>query len=375
MNIKSLLIGSAAALAVVSGAQAADAVVAAEPEPMEYVRVCDAYGTGFFYIPGTETCLKIGGHMRFEKYYEKAKGSRSYYEWHTRARIEIEAKNDSEWGTVYSWIRLQGDSYNNRANVHYDRISTYDPVTGTSSITANSYSSGNDTRWWYYFGIGGLEFGRFDSPGTRFQGYGGLTDWGGNYGDEWDRQYVSYTATFDSITAFVALENDLNNAGNYYVDSNGDGIIDTYGQKANDGGRTYMPDVSAGIKGTFGDYEAGVFVGYDESDESFNIRKWVRGDIGMFSFKAMGIYSDSASNSFFLYDGFSGILGLSAKVTDTVTIAKDIQWWDNDSWRVIGNVNWQVASGFSVLLEASYGDGPAVGNDVRTGMLRFQRSF
>ncbi|MBY5807028.1 porin, partial [Rhizobium ruizarguesonis] len=55
MNIKSLLLGSAAALAVVSGAQAADAIVAAEPEPVEYVRVCDAYGTGYFYIPGTET--------------------------------------------------------------------------------------------------------------------------------------------------------------------------------------------------------------------------------------------------------------------------------------------------------------------------------
>ena len=61
MNIKSLLIGSAAALAAVSGAQAADAIVAAEPEPLEYVRVCDAFGTGFFYIPGTVTCLKFGG--------------------------------------------------------------------------------------------------------------------------------------------------------------------------------------------------------------------------------------------------------------------------------------------------------------------------
>ncbi|MDL2402290.1 porin, partial [Rhizobium mayense] len=61
MNIKSLLLGSAAALAAVSGAQAADAVVAAEPEPLEYVRICDAYGAGYFFIPGTETCLKIGG--------------------------------------------------------------------------------------------------------------------------------------------------------------------------------------------------------------------------------------------------------------------------------------------------------------------------
>ncbi len=66
MNIKSLLLGSAAALAVVSGAQAADAIVAAEPEPVEYVRVCDAYGTGYFYIPGTETCLKINGYIRFQ---------------------------------------------------------------------------------------------------------------------------------------------------------------------------------------------------------------------------------------------------------------------------------------------------------------------
>jgi hypothetical protein len=353
MNIKSLLLGSAAALAVVSGAQAADAVVAAEPEPLEYVRVCDAYGTGFFYIPGTETCLKIGGHLRFEKNYSKADGGKAYYEWHTRARIEVEAKNDSEWGTVYSWIRLQGDSYNNN-------VDTED-------------AGGNQTRWWYYFGIGGLEFGRFDSPGIRFQGYGGRTDWGGSYGDEWDRQYVSYTATFDSITAFVAIENDLvNGAGGNYVpnrqiDVNADGTLTK--------GRVYMPDVSAGVKGTFGDYEVGAFFGYDESDESFNIRKWVRGDIGMFGFTLMGLYSDSIDNSFFHYDGFSGILGLSAKVTDTVSVAKDIQWWDDDSWRVIGNVNWAVAPGFSVLLEASYGDGDSVGDNVKTGMLRFQRSF
>ena len=376
MNIKSLLLGSAAALAVVSGAQAADAVVAAEPEPMEYVRVCDAYGTGFFYIPGTETCLKIGGHLRFEKYYEKAKGSKAYYEWHTRGRIEIEAKNDSEWGTVYSWIRLQGDSYNNTANNHYDKYLTQSVPGGAyDTPAADHYSNGNDIRMWYYFGIGGLEFGRFDSPGIRFQGYGGRTDWGGSYGDEWDRQYVSYTFTFDSISAFVALENDLTNGVNYANDTNGDGIVDTWNQKPNDGGRTYMPDVSAGIKGTFGEYEAGAFIGYDESDESFNVRKWVRGDIGMFGFTLMGLYSDSANNAFFHYDGFSGILGLSAKVTDTVTVAKDIQWWDDDSWRVIGNVSWAVAPGFSVLLEASYGDGKSVGDNVRTGMLRFQRSF
>ena len=44
MNIKSLLLGSAAALIAVSGARAADAVVVAEPEPAEYVKICERCG-------------------------------------------------------------------------------------------------------------------------------------------------------------------------------------------------------------------------------------------------------------------------------------------------------------------------------------------
>ncbi|TGP84264.1 porin, partial [Mesorhizobium sp. M8A.F.Ca.ET.218.01.1.1] len=64
--IKSLLLGSAAALIAVSGARAADAVTVAEPEPAEYVKICDVYGSGYFYIPGTETCLRIGGYVRYD---------------------------------------------------------------------------------------------------------------------------------------------------------------------------------------------------------------------------------------------------------------------------------------------------------------------
>ena len=91
MNIKSLLLGSAAALAVVSGAQAADAIVAAEPEPMEYVRVCDAFGTGYFYIPGTETCLKIGGYVRAHiewDSYERGNNADDF-DWNARTRAYL----------------------------------------------------------------------------------------------------------------------------------------------------------------------------------------------------------------------------------------------------------------------------------------------
>ncbi len=36
----------------------------AKIKPIEYVKVCSLYGAGFYYIPGTDTCLKIGGYVR-----------------------------------------------------------------------------------------------------------------------------------------------------------------------------------------------------------------------------------------------------------------------------------------------------------------------
>ena len=61
--LKGLLPGSMASLAVAALAPAARAADLPEHQaaPIEYVRICDAYGAGFFYIPGTETCLRIGG--------------------------------------------------------------------------------------------------------------------------------------------------------------------------------------------------------------------------------------------------------------------------------------------------------------------------
>lgn len=55
----------AAAAAVVVSATAAGAADLNKPArvAVDYVKVCDAYGAGFFYIPGSDTCLKIGGRV------------------------------------------------------------------------------------------------------------------------------------------------------------------------------------------------------------------------------------------------------------------------------------------------------------------------
>jgi hypothetical protein len=106
MTIKSLLIGSAAAIVAVSTAQAADAIVAADPEPVQYVQVCDAFGDGFFYIPGTETCLKFSGYVQAQAQTVMSTGSTYATTLTNEARLQIEAKSDSEIGTIASTIRL-----------------------------------------------------------------------------------------------------------------------------------------------------------------------------------------------------------------------------------------------------------------------------
>ena len=65
--VKSLLLGSAAGLVAVTAGQAADLPVKARP--VQYVKVCSLYGAGFYYMPGTDMCLKIGGWVRSEVTY------------------------------------------------------------------------------------------------------------------------------------------------------------------------------------------------------------------------------------------------------------------------------------------------------------------
>jgi hypothetical protein len=114
MKLKSLLFGSAAVLAAGTGAQAADLPTA---EPVEYVRICDAFGTGFFYIPGTDTCLKLSGYVRAESHYvagdveDRYNTSESNVDnWSTRVRghVEWDARTQTDIGLIRAFIALEG---------------------------------------------------------------------------------------------------------------------------------------------------------------------------------------------------------------------------------------------------------------------------
>ena len=81
MKLKTLFLSTAAAFAVTSGAQAADLALAVEP--IDYVKVCDAFGTGYYYIPGTDTCLHIHGYAQMDVWYHENKTVGNIYGYGT----------------------------------------------------------------------------------------------------------------------------------------------------------------------------------------------------------------------------------------------------------------------------------------------------
>jgi hypothetical protein len=73
-STRKMLLGTAAATIAVTGgvstgAMAADAMLKKAP-PIQYVRICDRYGYGFFQIPGSSICLQLRGQMQSDNAYQ-----------------------------------------------------------------------------------------------------------------------------------------------------------------------------------------------------------------------------------------------------------------------------------------------------------------
>ena len=125
MNIKALLLGSVATMMATGAVQAADLPVA---EPVDYVKVCDAYGSGYFFLPGTNTCMKVSGYVRAEaRFYENessgsntgssVRGDDKFNIW-SRGRVNFDAREETELGTLSSLVRLEGSS---DGNIYVDK--------------------------------------------------------------------------------------------------------------------------------------------------------------------------------------------------------------------------------------------------------------
>ncbi|MBR0855572.1 porin [Bradyrhizobium liaoningense] len=266
MKFKSLLLGSAAGLIAVGGAQAADLPVKAKA--VEYVKICSLYGAGFYYMPGTDTCIKFGGYVRADLLgntnsdYGIGQGAPggannrldNYYQTRARMDFNVDTRTATEYGVVRTYA---------------DMVFSWDSQSVTGS-SPSAFSTGSATLGLYHAFIqfAGFTFGRtvsiFDAPWQSYPA-GGPDFLPGGSNNVTGVNQVAYTADFgQGITGSVALQDLTTAAGgqsnlwNASIVAGGVGgftsasaagaalIQGNYG--VNDWGGTRVPDIVGAVR-------------------------------------------------------------------------------------------------------------------------------
>ena len=344
MNIKGLLFGSAAALAAVSGAQAADAIVAAAPEPAEYVRVCDAFGTGYFYIPGTETCLKMSGYVRFEVQGASNNSLGQDRNWNARTRglLTFDAKNDSELGTIGSTITVRTWADENGGSLELDEA---------------------------FITVAGFQIGEFYNP--------------------WDSDLSGETDDIGS--------NRLNSiaykykADNFFVYGSVDELTGYYSRTPAPGsdpfGKNDRVGLEAQVGTTYGPITANLLGSWDFATNNGAVRGLATAEVGPGEFGIAAIYSTGAS-AYYDLGKWTVAAQYAAKITDKLSLTPGVQYWNEtqvdstgdyfgrDIWKAGLTVDYKLAEGLTTKVSAQYQDHDWDGNDdVWTGFVRLERKF
>jgi len=209
---KGILLGSAASLLSIAAASAAD-LPSRKSAPVEYVKVCSAYGAGFFFIPGTDTCLKIGGRVRADYAYvaakdqfsgvsalgvgvvNKAKDAANTLGWEARGALNFDARTNTAWGTVQTAASI--------------RLARTTGVLG-ADYAASSTSAGATLENAF------IRFAGFTFGATRdnYAFMPSLTYAGGHWGSFANgAKQIAYTATFGGgVSATIALQDYLDTA-------------------------------------------------------------------------------------------------------------------------------------------------------------------
>jgi opacity protein-like surface antigen len=373
MNIKSLLLGSTAALVAVTGARAADAVVIAEPEPVEYVRVCDTYGTGFYYIPGTEICIKIGGYVRYDIGFGDLFGDTSDTgddTWHKRGRfaLRVDARTETELGT------LQG-----KAQINFDWTTSNQPLgnrflgdlDGDGIVDIGEFAVGSDFDARYSTGmerawvkLGGFLIGVEDSFFTTWTGYAsGVVNDG----------LIAY-GPFTTHTIQYVWDGGNGFSVGAAVEEGADGGFGTIIQD-------YAPHATVGAKFGTGVFAVSVVGGYDSVQDEFSAKGRV--DItpsDMFSFFVMGGWTDdddgNGGNYYATWGGDWAIwAGTAIKVNDRITLNGEFGYNDFGDYSVDADVNITVVPGFVVTPGVGWKHFDAIDDDQIGGYVRTQFTF
>jgi hypothetical protein len=138
------------------------------------VKVCSLYGDGFYYIPGTQTCMKIGGFLRTEwdvdaggsfttfTNGQNAQFTRAGDVLTTRARgvITMDVREQTAWGTLRAYL-AGGWNYTSNDSPTLSLPGTQVATTGGGAAAAQA-GNGNSNAYLLraFIQLGGFTFGK-----------------------------------------------------------------------------------------------------------------------------------------------------------------------------------------------------------------------
>src|SRR5215813_11752303 len=285
-TIRNLVLGSAASLLAVGAAGAADLPVKAKA--VEYVRVCSLYGAGFWFIPGTDTCIKIGGYLRADVTFNGSSthgapawngdsGQRNRYFDYFVARSRMALQIDTRTATEYGVVRTYGQAnfqFNNFATANNAVIGAVPTIPGgLNGSFLNGVGGGYVAIEYLFIQFAGFTFGRAASAyATPWQGFpSNISSFlmGGQNSDT-GVDSIQYTAQFgNGVSGTIGLEDpSVQDRTSIYNLSVG---LNAVGTSASAYGGTHSPDINGNIKV---DQAWGLFqisAAAHELDPSYNI--------------------------------------------------------------------------------------------------------
>ena len=210
ITVRTLILGSAAGLLAISGAQAADLPVKAKA--VEYVRICSLYGAGFFYIPGTDTCIKLGGYLRVDTTFNGgAHGApawngdlgqqnryRDYFLSRSRMALTVDTRTATEYGVVRTFG--QGDfQFNNFGTTNPATRAHATPGRALNSALLSTAGGGYVAVEYLFIQFAGFTFGKSASAyATPWHGFPGNINSNllGGHNTDTGVNNIQYTAEF-----------------------------------------------------------------------------------------------------------------------------------------------------------------------------------
>jgi hypothetical protein len=293
--------------------------------------VCDAFGAGYWYIPGTDTCIRIGGNVTFEAlFFEdealELSGHTGSWDFNTSWDINVTTKSMTDWGPLVTYINFRSESD--------------DPEADDSNVESNEY----------YLSIGPVLLGKTQSA---FDVAGGGYSWSGLDLSDDKPDQVQLSWAINGFGLVLAVEEPQDRWAS---------------SETND-----MPDLVAALSASGTGWDAKVSFLYSDliDDSLWAVEGALELDVWGDSLLLGALFADNGSGgppagSLVTNDGWAVLVSYQHNWSSTLYSAASFQYFDDnaagDGWQAAFTTAFYPADDFQIGAEILYADSDANGD-------------